>query len=94
MALLDVLKQRLDYEYGDKHIDQMLSGIAEEGKAFLSRYCPGLDFEGPTIARSLLVEYVRYSLSNALDDFSKNYHKELFALSNRGRVLNANGQEE
>ena len=86
---LDVLKRRLGYLNGDEQTDLLLTDLADEGERFLKRYCPKLDFDSPTPERGLLCEYVRYSLSNALDDFVVNYKPELIALSNKGRLISA-----
>ena len=94
--LLDVLKRQLYLSQCDSEMEQLITDLSEEGKSFLNAYCSDLDFESGTQERALLVEYVRYALSNARDDFRKNYRLELFALSNRGRLKNASqtGPEE
>ena len=86
MALLDVTKRQLGYINADAETDLLLQVLLDEGKSFLNAYCPNLDYEKPTRARSLLISYVQYALSNARDDFPKNYRSEILSLSNRGRI--------
>ena len=85
-SLLTVIKRQLFQSNADSEMVAVLEDYAEEGQAFLNRYCAGLDYTKPGQARSLLVEYVRYALANARDDFPKNYRSELLSLSNEGRV--------
>ena len=83
---LDVVKRRLGYLNADEITEKMLKDLLEEGKSFLIRYDPKCDFEADTLERWLLINWVRYELSNAGDDFSKNYRDQLIRLSNRGKV--------
>ena len=95
MALIDVVKRRLGYENADEIMEETIKDSLEEGKSFLLPYDPECDFESPTLERKLLIEFVRYDLSNASDDFPKNYQDQLIRLSNRGRVkAYAASQEE
>lgn len=85
-SLLAVIKRQLFQSNADSEMEALLIDYMEEGKAYLNRYCADLDFEKPGRARSLLVDYIRYALSNARDDFPVNYRSELIALSNLGRT--------
>ncbi|MBD5423951.1 MAG: hypothetical protein HDR44_02335 [Allobaculum sp.] len=94
MTLLEIVKLRLGYLKSDEKMDEMLQGLIEEGQSFLSSFCIDLNFESSTRERSLLIEWIRYALSNALDDFRKNYRDELLALSNRGKVMRYASSQE
>lgn len=94
MDLLTTVKMRLGYLNSDEKMEEMLQGLIEEGQSFLSSFCADLDFESSTRERSLLIEWIRYALSNALDDFRKNYRDELLALSNRGKVMRYASSQE
>lgn len=60
-SLLTVIKRQLFQSNADSEMVAVLEDYAEEGQAFLNRYCTGLDYTKPGQARSLLVEYVRYA---------------------------------
>lgn len=81
-----MVKRQLYQSNADVNMDALLNDYIEEGKAFLNRYCADLDYNKPGRARSLLIDYIRYALSNARDDFPANYRSELIALSNLGRT--------
>lgn len=95
MALLEIVKRQLGYLNADENVDLLLQDLLDEGKSFLSPYCADLDFDSPTLERTLLINFVRYGLSNATDDFSKNYKDQILRLSNRGKVKSyADSQKE
>ena len=95
MALLDVAKRQLGYLNADAQTELLLQDLLDEGRSFLTTFDPDCDFESPSLERSLLIDFVRYALSNARDDFSKNYRDLLIKLSNRGKVkAYAGGKEE
>lgn len=88
-ALTETIAREVGYEWSDDSTAMLLLDYIEEGEAFLNRYYPAADFEEDKFLRSLLVEYVRYSLANARDDFKKNYAEEILYLSHLGRTKNA-----
>ncbi len=85
-TLLTAVKRQVFQSNADSEMEALIKDYIDEGKAFLGRYCAGLDYEKPGRARSLLVEFVRYALAQAKDDFAQNYRTELIALSNVGRA--------
>lgn len=85
-TLLTVVKRQVFQSNADSETEALIKDYIDEGKAFLGRYCADLDYEKPGRARSLLVEFVRYALAQAKDDFAQNYRTELIALSNVGRA--------
>ena len=93
-ALIDVAKRQLGYTNADEQGEELIRDLLDEGKSFLGRFCKDIDFETEFDVRGLLIEYVRYAMSNARDDFRQNYRKELISLSDRGRVRNALIQKE
>lgn len=86
MELLETVKVRLGYINADQKTEGMLEDLIDEGKSYIQKFCADLDFEGPTTERALLIDWIRYALSNCTDDFRTNYRDELIALSNRGKV--------
>lgn len=84
MAILDVVKRECSLTNCNAEMEQVLTDYIEEGQAFLERYCRDLNYEKAGQERTLLVEYVRYRLASALDDFKVNYFTEILSLSNRG----------
>ena len=63
------------------HAKLKVQDMIERGKTFLSQYDPGIDWDKPTgIQKGLLKDYCLYEISNALDDFRKNYGADLIDL--------------
>jgi len=88
-ALTETIAREVGYEWSDNSTAMLLLDYIEEGEAFLIRYDPKADFNEDKFIRGLLVEYVRYALANARDDFKRNYAEEILYLSHMGRVKNA-----
>lgn len=81
MAILDDVKNYLDITWQDDATDQKIRGIISRGEAYLDRLTGETnDYESEGNARALLFDYVRYAQANALDDFEKNYVRELAQL--------------
>lgn len=91
MELLETVKVRLGYVNADTRTEGMLEDLIKEGKNYIQKFCADLDFDSPTVERALLIDWIRYALSNCTDDFRKNYRDELIALSNRGKVKKRHG---
>lgn len=85
---LDDFKNYLDITWDDPDGDKKLSGLIARGM----RYIDGIAGEGQNYADAsgaayaLLLEYVRYARSNALEKFQVNYHHELLGLQIREEV--------
>lgn len=95
--LFDVITRQLGYTWCPPGQDLVLRDLMEEALAYLVRYDPSITRESAGadhFVRSLVVEYVRYGLSNARDDFYQNYRKELLSLSDRGRVYRAKAKAD
>lgn len=92
--MLDYVKRQLGYSYCDDVMTARLSDLIEAGQSFLSRFDPSIDWARPQSVdawvKMLLVNLIRYELSNASDDFPINYRAELLALYHRG--LSAGGE--
>lgn len=67
-----------------EQVDQTkLALMIEDGKQRLRSYAPDLadsDFETPTAARELLMGYIRYAHSNAVEVWAENYAEEILRL--------------
>lgn len=86
--MLEHVKTQLGYMWCDDATEKVLKNYMADGLRFLQIYNPSANFESDNFASSLLVEYVRYALANARDDFKVNYKEELLLFSDMGRVEN------
>ncbi len=76
--LLADVKNYLDIMFEDKAGDVKLSGMIERGKLALSNRIGNVtDWEIDTPAKSLLLNYVMYERSGALDEFWNNYKDDI-----------------
>ncbi len=73
------IKNQLGYEWCDESTSKKIDAIIAQGQAYLKRYDPTADFENDEFAFLLLFTYCQYSLSNAVDDFGKNYAEEILS---------------
>ena len=79
--LLIAVKNYLDITWEDADTDLKLTGIISRGIKFIDHHAGAtLDYSIEDNPRSLLFDYSRYSWSNALDEFSKNYLSEILDL--------------
>lgn len=79
--LLETLRREFAITYEDKDEDARLTAYAQRGKDYIDRYAQAeLDYGEGTQARSLLVSYVLYARSQALDEYPVNYRRDLLAL--------------
>ena len=79
--LLEAARNVLDITWEDAEGDRKLTGMLLRGMAYLDRIAgTAQDYEAEGAARSLLLDYVRYVRSGALDEFAGNYQHELLAL--------------
>ncbi len=96
--MLDFDREYIETDEGTK---SKIEIIIANGKQHLRDYNPLLteeDFEKPTRARSLLLDYCRYAYSNAVEMFDKNFENEILKLRQeyevseyqRGTVYNEN----
>lgn len=87
MELLDEVKNYLDITWEtSQEEDEKLSGMIRRGKAALSGKLGECDFESDTPEKTLLLIYVMYERTGALDEFWNNYRGEIISLRLRKRV--------
>ena len=80
-GLLEAVKNYLDITWADNAGDEKLSGIIARGMKYIDAAAgEELDYTEEDKPRELLMEYVRYARSNALDEFQNNYLHELLSL--------------
>lgn len=92
--LISIVKRSLGYAWCDENTEQNIQDRMTEGIEFLKRYDPEADFENNINFRGLLIEYVRYAMANARDDFAVNYRSELVYISDVARSRNVDIQSE
>lgn len=79
LKLQDHIKNQL--RYGVDEDEDILSHI-EDGIAFIDSITgTNIDFIDDKFAKTLLTNYVRYSLNNATELFEDNFRKELLRLN-------------
>lgn len=82
--LLPGVKNNQDITWDDPPGDEKLAGIISRGMAYLDDItATSLDYMAEDKPRELLMEYVRYARSNALDEFWVDYQPELLRLQIR-----------
>lgn len=83
--LISYIQTQCDKLWIDENMRTKLTNIVNDGIQYLdSIYGADGDYSKQGIFRALLVNYVQYTLANALDDFSKNYAGELIGLHLKG----------
>lgn len=87
-GLLEAVRNYLDISWSDDAGDLKLSGIILRGMKYIDRVAgEPQDYAAEDKPRELLMDYVRYVRSNALDEFQTNYLPELIALQNSVEVM-------
>lgn len=77
--MLEEVKEYLKITWNDE--DSSLLSTIERGKATLCQLTgTSLDYANYLPAKSLLLDYCRYSYNNALEYFEDNFHKEILRL--------------
>ena len=88
-GLLLEVKNYLDITWEDDAGDTKLSGIITRGMKYLDSVAgEALDYTVDDKPKELLLDYVRYVRSNALDEFQINYLHELLSLQIAREVAN------
>lgn len=98
--LLQEVKNYLDITWDDTDADEKLTGQIRRGIAYISSKT-GVDAsvfepdaEDPDDrAKELLLNYVLYDRSGALNDFKRNYQSDIVGLRIRWEVANATESE-
>lgn len=86
--LLAAAENYLNITWNDQATDDKVCGLIASGTAYLDLKGGGvLDYEADGMLRTLLLEYVRYGYSSALDVFETNYLNQLLAMRHE-RLVN------
>lgn len=87
--LLSHVKNYLDITWDDEATDDKISGLIASGMVYLNlKYGGEADYTIPGMARTLLMEYVRYARDSALDVFENNYQALILGMQNEKAVSN------
>ena len=79
--LLSDVKNYLKITWSDEITDKNLTGMIKRGIAYLNDVSgTQLDFTEENLAKSLLLDYVRYANSQALEMFDINFQSDLVSL--------------
>ncbi|NFO31073.1 hypothetical protein FDB41_12405 [Clostridium botulinum] len=80
--LLEDVKDYLHISWKDKKTDKNITGMIRRGMAHLNKIAgvPNLDYTIDDLPKELLLDYVRYANSQALEVFETNFQSELLSL--------------
>lgn len=85
--LLADVKNYLNITWDDQATDDNVCGLIASATAYLdSKGGAELDYTIDGLARTLMMEYVRYARDAALDVFENNYTAMILAMQNERRV--------
>lgn len=85
--LLADVENYLNITWEDTATDNKIRGLIAAGSVYLDGKGGGaLDYEEDGLARTLLMEFVRYARDDALDVFENNYTALILAMQNEGTV--------
>ena len=86
-ALLSAVKLWCNITWSDEATDDKVSDLIASGEAYIDgKLGAAGDYDSPGEPLTLLKEYVRYGLSDALDVFEANYLNRLLAMQHERRV--------
>lgn len=86
-ALLKAVKLWCNITWNDEATDTKVSDLIASGEAYIDgKLGAEGDYDTPGEPLTLLKEYVRYGLSDALDVFEANYLNRLLAMQHERRV--------
>lgn len=86
-ALLSAVKLWCNITWSDEATDAKVSDLIASGEAYIDGKLGAVgDYDAPGEPLTLLKEYVRYGLSDALDVFEANYMNRLLAMQHERRV--------
>lgn len=86
-ALLKAVKLWCNITWSDEATDTKVSDLIASGEAYIDgKLGAAGDYDTPGEPLTLLKEYVRYGLSDALDVFETNYLNRLLAMQHERRV--------
>ena len=79
--LLAAAENYLNITWNDQATDVKVCGLIASGTTYLDLKGGGvLDYEADGMPRTLLLEYVRYGYSSALDVFETNYMNQILTM--------------
>lgn len=85
--LLSAVKNYVNITWDDEATDAKIAGLIASGMVYLNdKYGGEADYTADGMPRTLLMDYVRYGLSSALDVFENNYQALLLGMQNGRRV--------
>lgn len=85
--LLSSVKIACNITWSDEATDTKVSDLIASGEAYIDgKLGAAGDYDTPGEPLTLLKEYVRYGLSDALDVFETNYLNRLLAMQHERRV--------
>lgn len=81
-GLLEDVKDYLHISWKDEKTDKNITGMIKRGMAYLQKVAgvSSLDFTQEDTPKALLLDYVRYANSQALELFETNFRGELLSL--------------
>ena len=86
-TLLSAVKLWCSITWSDEATDAKVSDLIASGEAYIDgKLGAAGDYDTPGEPLTLLKEYVRYGLSDALDVFEANYLNRLLAMQHERRV--------
>ena len=86
-ALLKAVKLWCNITWSDEATDAKVSDLIASGEAYIDgKLGAAGDYDTPGEPLTLLKEYVRYGLSDALDVFETNYLNRLLAMQHERQV--------
>ena len=87
--LMADVKNYLNITWQDPATDEKVCGLIADSTVYLDSIGGGtMDYESDGLARELLMERVRYLMSDALDVFENNYMSLINQFQNSRRVMN------
>lgn len=86
-ALLTAVKLWCNVTWSDEATDAKVSALIASGVAYIDgKLGAAGNYDSAGEAQTLLMEYVRYGLSDALDVFESNYLNRLLAMQHERKV--------
>lgn len=85
--LLTAVKNYLNITWEDEATDEKICGFIASASVYLDQKGGAvLDYEADGLPRTLLMEYVRYQNSSALDVFEVNFANQIMAMRDERQV--------
>lgn len=92
--MFDELLRYLNIEWADDNLKEDIKRMLVRGKDYLKWITNAdIDYKEDTFAKDLLFDYVRYSMSQAVDEYPSNYENLLLALSMKYTPIFSDSEE-